>query len=398
MTQDLIYYPYHVHSLYSNMLTQPDSTMSILDYGKEFRKRNIPVLCITEHGNRSNVWEQAEVAQKMSDEEFLMKPIAGAEAYFVPDRNPELKDARNFHLVILAKNNEGLRQMNLMFSKANMTGFHGKARVDFDLLSSLDRENFLVTTACVGGPIQDEQGEAYCCQLAEIFGEHFYLEIQHHPQQAQLLHNAKVLALYKKYGWPLIYGTDSHYIKHEDAVLRKELLLSSGIKNGYEDEFDLYLPSAQEAYAMLKAQKIFSDAQIREAFENTLRLGDFEGISFTRERKFPISRPDMTPAQRNKLYQRMVCDGYIERAGMPTKEEAQELRSEMNTILETESADYFIGLHDMLKEGVRLGGQLTTTSRGSACGFATNFALGFTSINRLKTPVKMYPERFISKA
>lgn len=145
-------------------------------------------------------------------------------------------------------------------------------------------------------------------------------------------------------------------------------------------------------------QNILSKAQIEEAMENTLILREFEGVSFDKERKFPISRPDLTQEQRNLLYQKMVCDGYIAKAGMPTKEEAKELREEMNAILETNSADYFIGLHDMLQKGIEYGGIMTTTSRGSACGFATNYALGFTSINRLHSPVRMYPERFISKA
>lgn len=397
MLENLSYLPYHVHTFYSNMLTQPDSTMSIMEYGKECKKRNIPVLCITEHGNRSNVWEQAEVASKLSDEKFSMKAIAGAECYFVPDRNPELKDDRNFHLIVLAKNNEGLKELNYMLSVANETGFYKKARVDFELLGQLNYQNFLVTTACVGGPINDPDGVKYCNQLHEIFRENFYLEIQHHPQQAQLQHNAKVLALYQKYGWPLIYGTDSHYLNHEDAIMRKELLLSSGIQNGYEDEFDLYLPTPREAFTFLFQQNLFSKSQIEESFANTMQLTSFEGLSFSKERKFPISRPELTQDQRNRLYKRMVCDGYIARAGMPTKQEAEELHAEMNTIIETNSADYFIGLHDMLEEGVRNGGYLTTTSRGSACGFATNFALGFTSINRLHTPVKMYPQRFISR-
>lgn len=397
MSENLSYYPYHVHSHYSNMLTQPDSTMSILDYGKEFKKRNIPVLCITEHGNRSNVWEQAEIAASLSDDNFTMKPIAGAEVYFVPDRNPDLKDNRNFHLVLLAKNNDGFKQMNAVLSEANVSGFYGKARVDFELLSRLDYRNFLVTTACVGGPLADENGIQYCQQLHELFRENFYLEVQHHTQQVQVKHNYDVLVAYKKYGWPLIYGTDSHYINREDSILRKELLLSSGIKNGYEDEFDLYLPTPQEAYDMFTQYHVLSKAQIEEAFENTKQLATFEGVSFDKDRKFPISRPNLTQSQRNSLYKRMVCNGYIERAGYPSSSEAAELHAEMDTIVETGSADYFIGLHDMLKKGIELGGKLTTTSRGSACGFATNFALGFTSINRLKIPVKMYPERFISK-
>lgn len=398
MNQNLFYQPYHVHTCHSNKFTQADSTMSIKDYAQEYKRRNIPVLCITEHGNRSDAWEQFDLACKLSEGDYQMTAVAGAECYFVPDRNPDLKDSRNLHLVVLARDMVGFRQLNLMLSLANETGFYGKARVDFDLLSALDPRHFLVTTACVGGVLADENGFSYCQRLHDMFGDHFFLEIQHHPQSVQVKHNAKILDVYSRTGWPLIYGTDSHYIRHEDAILRKELILSSGITQTYEDEFDLYLPTPQEAYDMLLSQHVFSKAQIEEAFDNTKHLLDFEGLSFTKERKFPVSRPELTLEERNLLYKRMVCEGYIARAGMPTKEEAAELHQEMNTIVETKSADYFIGLHDMLKEGVKNGGYLTTTSRGSACGFATNYALGFTSINRLHTPVKMYPDRFISKA
>ena len=394
----LEYENYHCHSMYSNCLTQPDSTMTIEDYAKVYAERGQRVLCISEHGNRSNVWEQARVAKKYSSEHAPMIPLAASECYFVPDRNPELKDSRNFHLILIAKDQEGFYELNSLLSEANLTGFYYKARVDFDLLANLDRRHFICTTACVAGPVKDEEAKRYCAHLKELFRENFYLEVQHHPQKIQVEHNKKVLELYKSLKIPLIYGTDSHYIRHEDAVLRKELLLSSGIHNDYEDEFDLYLPTAQEAYTLLCDQGVLSKAQIEEAMENTLRLREFSGVSFDSERKFPISRPDLSIEERNKLYKKMVCEGYMKKAGMPSKEEAQELHREMDTIVETNSADYFIGLHDMLQRGIENGGVLTTTSRGSACGFASNYALGFTSINRLKSPVRMFPERFISKA
>ena len=260
MPKRLEYEPYHVHSSYSNCLTQPDSTMSIEDYAKEYKQRGHRVLCLSEHGNRSNVYKQFEVAQKYSDADYQLKPIAAAEVYFVPERDPELKDNRQFHLILIAKNMAGLRQLNKLLSLANMTGFYGKARVDFELLSQLDYRNFLCTTACVGGIVKDERLEEYAMQLYQIFRENFYLEIQHHPQAIQVEANKKMLSMYKKHGWPLIYGTDSHYIRHEDAMLRKELLLSSGIDNGYEDEFDLYLPTAEEAYDRLLKQGVFSRA------------------------------------------------------------------------------------------------------------------------------------------
>lgn len=393
------YEAYHVHSSYSNCLTQPDSTMTIEDYARVYKERGMRVLCLSEHGNRSNVWEQFELAGKYSTDDFRMVPIAAAECYFVPDRDPEKKDGRNFHLVVAAQDMDGFHQLNRMLSDANMTGFYRKARVDFDLLSKLDRSHFLVTTACVAGPVSDEdEGERLCCQLHELFKENFYLEVQHHPQEIQKKHNARILQLYRKYGWPLIYATDSHYINREDAILRKELMASSGITYEYEDEFCLHLPTAEEAYRLMVDQGVLSRAQIEEAFDNTLRFREFPGVSFSRERKFPISRPDLTQEQRNALYVDMVKRGYVEKFGQPTDEEKEELQKEMNTIIETNSADYFIGLTDMIRLGIDKGGVLTTTSRGSACGFATNAALGLTTINRLHCPVKMFPDRFISKA
>ena len=106
-----------------------------------------------------------------------MKAICAAEAYFVPDRNPELKDSRNFHLLLIAKDLVGFKQLNLALSKAQMTGFYRSGRLDFELLSELDYKHFLCTTACVGGVLKDEMGESYACRLAEIFKENFRLEV-----------------------------------------------------------------------------------------------------------------------------------------------------------------------------------------------------------------------------
>lgn len=367
----------HAHTYKSNIGGFPDSPASIEDYAKVYKERNMTCLCMSEHGNRSDVWEQADIAAKYSNDTFKMKPICAAEVYFVPDRNPELKDGRNFHLLLLAKNIDGFKELNFAISKAQETGFYRHARLDFDLLSEMNYKNFICTTACVGGVLKDEEGEKYANMLHEIFKENFRLEVQHHLVQKQIDHNAKVLSLYNKYKWPLFFATDSHYINPEDEILRKELQLSRKID--LEDSgWKLHLPTAEEAYNNLLQQKVLSAAQIDEAFENTLELRDFEGFSYTTERKLPISilRKDMTPIERKYLYQKMVCDGYIEKEGMPSDEEKRELRDEMNVILDTDSEDYFISLKDMLDRGVELGGVLTTTARGSAGSFASNYALG----------------------
>lgn len=376
--------------------------MFIKDYAKEFRKRGHKVLCISEHGNRSNVWEQFDICESFKNDKenpYAMTPLAAAEAYFVPDRLAEIdgkKDGRNFHLILVAKDMEGFYQLNQALSEANLTGFYKRARVDFDILSKLDYRHFLCTTACVAGICSDENYERLACQLHEIFRENFYLEIQDHQQKIQVETNMKILRLYGKYHWPLIFGTDSHYINKEDAALRKELLLSAKINYGDEDEFILDLPTPEEAFQRLQQQGVFVKARIEEAMENTLVLREFEGVHFTNEKKIPNAYPDMPLDRRNYLYKKTVCDEYIRKAGMPTKEEAAELHAEMDTITSTGTADYFLIMKRIIDKGKEYGGVLTMTGRGSGASFASNYALGFSSINRLHCPVKMYPERFIS--
>ena len=391
----LEYEPYHVHTSYSNCLTQTDSTMFIEDYAKVYRERGHHVLCISEHGNRSNVWEQYELAKKYSDDTFKMTPLAAAETYFVPNRLE--KDSRNFHLILVAKNMEGFYQLNEILSEAYLTGYYYRARVDFELLQRLNPRNFICTTACLAGVLRDENFETYCGQLHDIFRENFYLEVQHHQQDVQKVINGKAVALSKKNKWPLIYGTDSHYINKEDKILRTELIRSKGINYGDEDEFLLHLPTAEEAYEMLRNQCVLNRAQIEEAMENTLILREFEGVSFTTEKKIPNAYPDLTLEERNNLYKELCFKEYVSKAGTPTEEESKEIADEMNAVADTNTADYFLTAKKVVDKGIENGGVLTKTGRGSGSSFCTNYSLGFTSLNRLHSPVKLYPERFISR-
>ena len=385
------YENYHCHTYISNCLTQPDSTVSIEDYARTYKDRDQHVLCISEHGNRSNVWQQFELANQYSDDTFQMKALAAAEAYFVPDRT--VKENRGYHLILVAKNMEGYYQLNEILSEANLTGFYYHARVDFELLRRLDYRNFLCTTACVAGLNSEE----LMVEMANIFKENFYLEVQHHSQEIQKERNKWLVELSKKYKWPLIYGTDSHYISKIEKELRTELMLSKKISYGSEDEFLLYLPTAEEAAQLLKDQGVLNRAQIQEAMENTLVLRGFDGVSFTKEKKIPNIYPDLTLEKKNLLYKKLCCNEYIAKAGMPTKEEAKEIHDEMNAVADTGMADYFLTAKKVVDRGIEFGGILTKTGRGSGSSFATNFSLGFTSLNRLHSPVKLYPERFISR-
>lgn len=382
----------HVHTcMSSGLLGWPDSPMQLKDLAKELAARGNKCLIATEHGNRGAAWDQANEAEKYDG----MKAIIGAEAYFVPDR--KVMENAGFHLIILAKNKNAFGDMNEMFSEANATGYYNHARVDWELLRRLNPDDFLITTACVGGILKDKNGEQMARDMYEIFGKNFYLEVQPHINDKQRDLNRRVLELHKLYKWPLILGTDTHYLNKEDKYLREELLRSKKMELPDDGDWDLYLPTADECFKMFLDQGVLTRGQIEEAFDNTLQVRDWEGFTYDKTRKFPISHPEMPDEKRAKRYEQLIFKGYIEKYGMPNDEEKKELRREMNTVLETKSYDYFISTYDLMQEGIKNGGIVTKTSRGSAASYATSAALGFTTLNRLHEPVKLYPDRFVSR-
>lgn len=382
----------HAHSCVSNgYIGFADSPAQIEDYIKRYDELGMKCISMSEHGFRGDVWK----CYDLKKENQIVIP--SAEVYFTQDRlNKE--QTKDYHLLLVGKNQEAFYQLNEILSEANISGFYKRGRVDFELLRRLNPENFICTTACVGGILGDKSSVGYLDELHNIFGNSLYIEVQPHHQDSQIKLNKLAIQLSEEKHIPLIAGIDSHYINKEDRILRQELQLSRGIKYEGEEDWDLYVRTAEELFTEFKQQNVLNNAQIQEAMENTLQARDFTGFVYNSERKFPISRRDLSDEERAKLYERLVCDGYIEKYGMPNKEEATELRKEMNVVLNTKSYDYFISLHDLIQKGIEDGGVLTTTSRGSACSFATSAALGFTSINRLHEQVKMYPERFVSEA
>jgi len=392
---------YHCHSYDSNTLALPDSPVSYTEYARVYQDRGMHCLFSTEHGNRGNIFEIHRITESLG-KDYHMTPIAAVEAYFVPDRT--VKDRTNAHLVLVARNQEGFYQLNSILSESYETGMYGRNRIDFDLLSRLDPSLFICTTACVAGPVRrfGSESEDICKRLASIFGRNFYLEVQSHLAPSQVEHNRAVLNLYRKYGWPLIYATDSHYILRSDKYKRDELIASSGIHYDDEDGFELFLPTADEAYEMLKSQGVLSEAQIREAFENTLMFRDFEGVHFDHTKKIPNIYPSMTQEERDAMYRRLVLQRYDELYGdsdpsVKARELADIEETELRPVIDTHTTDYFLDVKEIVDRGQKKGGILTHSGRGSGVSFASNHLLGFTSINRLRCPVQLWPERFISR-
>ena len=323
-----------------------------------------------------------------------------AEAYFVKDRRE--KDNTNCHIILAAKTRKGMGDLNFALSEANISGYYYRPRVDMELLLSLDPRDVFVTTACIAGVYKYgwEDAERLILRLHKHIGASMMLEVQYHDTDKQKEVNRFLLALYRKYGIPLIFGADSHFILPEDAALRDQRLEANHIK--YEDEEGWYLdyPDGDEAVRRFRQQGVLSEAQIAEAMEHTGVFLTFEDITFERSKKLPTIYPELSQAERNQKYLDIVY-GEWERYSkdMTEAEKAPRLegvRYETEVVASTNMSDYFLLDYAIVRRAKEMGGVVTPTGRGSAVSYFTSMLLGFSSVDRFSIPVEMFPDRFIS--
>lgn len=389
---------YHIHSDSSNP-TIIDSVTTLPEYAEKFKELGCHCLSSCAHGTQGNVYLANDIAQSYCNQGYDMKALCVAEAYFVPDGT--LPDRTNAHLILAAKTDEGRKQINYALSRANIERFYFRPRVDFDVLSEMDPKHVLCTTACVGGIWKYENYEEILLRLRDIFTNSLFLEVQFHDADNQREINEHIMRLYRKYNIPLIYGSDSHYVREADRALRQYRLEANKLFYADEGEFLLHVPSVDEIFARFKQQGVLPTNYVMEAVNNTLIFRDCEKLCITNERKLPTVYPQLTHQEKSDMYRGLVLSGYKEKcAHLPPdvlKQDEIELEKEIDAICSTETEDYFLVLKEIVERGLKKGGILTKSGRGSAVSFASNFALGLTSINRLHTPVKFYPERFISK-
>ena len=391
---DYTYQNYHRHSMYTNVKV-PDSVASIQDYAARAKELGQTILSTVEHGWQGNVWESYKVAK-----EHGLKLLVGAEAYWVKDRFE--KDKTNCHICVLAKNENGRQALNDILSEANITGFYNRARLDIPLLLSLPADDIWVTSACLAGWLYEDADDCWY-KIAQHFGKNFFLEVQYHNTETQQDLNSRILKLRDQWKVPLIMGCDSHYIHAGDAQNRTDFLVSKGINYPEEEGWYLDMPDGETAYQRFARQGVLSHEHIVEAISNTNVFADVEEYDspiFNTEIKMPSLCPDWTQEQKDAEYQRLVWQGwdeYKEQVPIERWEEYKsEIQKEIQVVVDTKMADYFIDNYHIIRKGKENGGWLTKTGRGSAVSFLTNKLLGFTEVDRLAASVKMYPERFMS--
>lgn len=412
---------YHSHKMYSNVKSL-DVVAKPIEYivraieldGKE------AIYFTTEHGYQGNVYEAHtlcnEVCVKLTQEnkEYTkhncdkckykdtcdksykgIKMVVGSEVYYVKNRKE--KDSSNYHLIIIAKNKEGYKDLNRILSYSNIDGIYYKNRIDDELLFSINPNNVIVTSACVAGRLRDDEGlDDWAIKMKNYFGDNFYLEVQNHNEDIQKNLNKKVIYLSEKYNINIIHGNDSHYIKPQDYIYRELFLKAKGIVYKEETNFILDYPSVDTIIERYNKQNVLNKEQIEKAINNTLIFDECENIILDKEIKMPSISNNPNKELKDIINERWVAlrdtipqdrwDEYLEA-----------IRYEFNIIEKTHMEDYFILDYRICQRAInKYNGLLTKTGRGSAVSFLINKLLGLTEIDRLSAPVPLYPTRFMS--
>lgn len=383
----------HLHTEYS-LLDGACRIESLVQKAKEY---NFPALAITDHGNLHGAIKFYRACKEAG-----IKPIIGCEVYVAPSSRHEKKGSEEgknmFHLVLLARNKTGYKNLIKLVTTGYLEGFYYKPRVDKELLAS-HSDGLLALSACLAGEIphlvmenrlpecEDKIREFQC-----IFGkENYFIELQNHNLPGQKKIEPHLLKLADKLGAPFVATNDVHYVGKEKAQAQDVLLcLQTGkfidtpnrMKFGTQE---FYLKSREEMDA------VFPD--IKEALDNTLHVAKMCNLDISFD-ELHLPTYKVPEGSTLESYLKELCErGLHEHFPKPTKELKERLDFELKVILEKEFAAYFLIIWDLVRfakqHGIPVG-----PGRGSAAGSLVSYCLGITSVDPIK--YNLFFERFLN--
>lgn len=378
---------YHKHTYYSNVIV-PDSGESIENYAKKTLEYGGKCLFSGEHGWQGNQFLVSKIAN-----DHNLKFRYSTEAYWVKDRHE--KDRKNAHIVLIAKSDIGRKAINKALSIANEDGYYFRPRLDLELIMNLPVGHVMITTACVAGWNYEDSDEVFV-EMHKKFGNDFFLEVQYHNTEPQKRLNARILELSIAHNINIVFGADSHYVDSRGSVKRDNILEYKGVKFEEEDGWYMDYVDGGTVFARLKEQGVLSDEQILKSIMNTGYVLCFEDIVFDKKFKIPTLYPNLSYEDRAKEFKKIINTAYKEEADK-IKEKIDGIRWEVEQIVDSGVVDYFLTNYHIMQNAKTNGGILTTTSRGSSASFYVNKLLGFTTLDRFNSDIKIYPERFLTK-
>ena len=423
----------HVHTQFSLL----DGAASIQNLYKKAIKDGMPALAISDHGNMFGVFEFVAEAYKNkgADGKPIVKPIVGCEFYITADRHQKAftkdqKDPRH-HQILLAKNEEGYRNLIKLTSLGFIEGMYSKyPRIDKELILRYHK-GLIATTCCLGAMVPqailkkgEEEGENEFKWWLNIFQEDYYVELQRHGMAEQDRVNEVLIKLAKKYKVKIIASNDSHYVEQDDFNAHDILLcINTGEKittpalREFSDD-DVHVKDKRFAFpndqfyfkTTEEMSKVFQD--LPEAIDNTNEIVDKVELlnlhrdillpNFPIEKRFQVHTKEETigknvisPEALNQweYLKHITYEGANQRYSELTDEIKERIDFELFTIKTMGFAGYFLIVGDFIKAG-RDKGVFIGPGRGSAAGSVVAYCIGITNIDPIK--YNLLFERFLN--
>ncbi len=403
---ELKYIPLHLHTEFSLL----DGVSRIEDICAKAKAEGMPAIAITDHGTMYGVHQFYFEAKKQG-----IKPIVGCEIYVINGEH-SLKGKEHkhklYHLVMLAKNDTGYKNLIKIVSEACINGFYYKPRIDKSFLRN-HAEGLVALSACLGGEVnnlllnnQDLEAQAAAADYKEMFGEDFYLEVQDHYYPEDRHVNPKIFKLARQLGIKVVATNDSHYTNVDDARAHDALLCLQMQKNvsdfprmhfsGHE-----HIKTESEMLSLFRDH--LSNEQIQEAVleSPTEILAKIEDYELLRNPGTHVPDPHVPEGFSFETYLKHISyEGLAKRFGDLDKLDPEfvttlkdRLELELTVMNDSGFASYFIVVWDFIKwareHDIPVG-----PGRGSAAGSLVAYVLGITNIDPLKYDLLF--ERFLN--
>jgi len=381
----------HVHTEYSLL----DGACRIVPLVKKAKELNMHSLAITDHGSMFGVIDFYKACKKEG-----IKPIIGCEVYTASrshkDKDPRY-DSDQGHLILLARDNTGYRNLMKLVSTAYTEGFYYKPRIDYRLLEEY-HEGLICLSGCIGGDIPQkllngdfDGARALALEISRIMGPgNFYLELQYNNIAEQKEVNARLVELSEATGIPLIATNDIHYINREDAKAQEILICIQTGKTIEDpdrlkfetDEF--YLKSIDEMWDHFKAypEALLNTVRVAEACNVEIRFGELH-----------LPKYDVPEGTTAFEYLRSQCIKGFHQRYRPDPALLERVEYELSVIEQMGYVDYFLIVWDFIKFA-RDNGIMVGPGRGSAAGSIVAYCLGITNVDPVKHDLIF--ERFLN--
>ncbi|MFZ5907008.1 MAG: DNA polymerase III subunit alpha [Nitrospirota bacterium] len=395
MVQHVDYVPLHVHTEYSLL----DGAIRIKELVGQASAFRMPAVAITDHGNLFGAVEFYRLATKAG-----IKPVIGCEVYISSGSRFDRKqggeiDEASFHLILLAKDNHGYRNLVTLVTRAYMEGFYYKPRIDMQLLEQYSG-GLIALTSCLKGEIpyclmrgMVDRAREKALEYKHILGpDNFYIEIQDNGIAEQEEVNRKLVELARELHIDIVATNDCHYMRPDDAKAH-DILLCIQTGKSFQDKSrlkfrteSLYFKSPEEM------KQAFRD--LPEAILNTRKIAERCNVEFSLGKTLLPVYEIADGRSPEAVLGQLAREGLAARLGPnPDAVYAERLKMELNTIAKMEYSSYFLIVWDFIsyakKRGIPVG-----PGRGSAAGSLVSYCLGITDIDPVQ--YNLLFERFLN--